>query len=79
MPLEETKNSNQEPYELTFTNGALANLKKIAGEFKVPENDLKQVVNKGIQVLSLIKSVGTKTVTFENKKGERYTLDVDNL
>lgn len=69
----------EDTYELVFTNGALINLKKLAADFNVPETDLRQVINKGIRILTLIKSVDTKTIIFENKKGERYTLDADKL
>ena len=40
-----TKTPPDEQYELIFKNGALANLKSLAKNFGVPENDLRQVVN----------------------------------
>lgn len=66
-------------YELIFKNGALANLKRLAAQFNVPESDLRQVINKGIQMLSLIKSLDTKNVILETKKGEKFVLDAEKI
>lgn len=87
MALEETKEkkeckkdaefSKPEEYELIFTNGALANLKKLACDFGVPEDDLKQVVNKGIHLLTITKD--SKFIIFENKEGEKYKIDMSKL
>jgi hypothetical protein len=70
---------DEEKYELIFRNGALANLKKLANNLGVPEENLKEVVNKGIKVLTLIKSVDTKTIILETKQGEKFTLDVEKI
>lgn len=69
----------EEKYELIFRNGALANLKKLAGNFGVPEENLKEVVNKGIKVLTLIKSVDAQRIIFETKKGEKFIIDVEKI
>jgi len=81
MEPEEKKETTkkEDTYELTFTNGALTNLKKLATSFDIPENDLRRVVNKAILLLTLVKNVDGKTLTIESKKGERYNLDVDKL
>jgi len=80
MDQEDKKNQDPEAkYELIFRNGALANLKKLAKSFSVPEENLKEVVNKGIKILSLIISIDAKTIILETKKGEKFIVDVDKI
>jgi len=77
MGEEELQNPGEETYELVLKNGALANLKKLALTFNVPENDLKLVINKGLNLLTLID--GGKNITFEDKNGDRYRIDLNKL
>ena len=78
MPEEDKNNKEQdEQYELVFKNGALANLKELARAFGVPENDLGQVVNKGIQLLKITKN--SKIIFFEDQNGSRYKVDLSKL
>ena len=77
---EQTKTAtatNQEQYEIIFKNGALANLKQLAKSFGVPENELKQVVSKGVNLLTLVKDA--KSLVFEDKNGNRFFVDVKKL
>lgn len=78
MAEEETPpQAEPEQYELVFKNGALANLKSLAKTFKIPEDDLRLVVSKAISLLSLTKDA--KTLTLENKNGERFRVDLEKL
>lgn len=80
MTQEEKKaNGNGEEFELIFKNGALANLKNLAGQLNVSEDNLGEVVNKGIRLLSIIKNVGTKTITLEAKDKSRFVLDAERI
>ncbi len=74
-----TKTDKEEQFELIFKNGALANLKKLAGRLGVAEDNLGEAVNKSIKLLSTVKNVDTETLTLETKDKKRYVLDVNNL
>jgi len=67
----------EEQYELVFRNGALANLKSLATKLGVPESDLKQIVNKGIKLLTIVKDA--KSLTLEDQNGDRYRIDIAKL
>ena len=78
MPdLDNNNNQQEEQFELIFRNGALANLKDLAKVFNVPENDLRQVVNKGIRLLTLTKDA--KGLVLEDKNGDRFKVDIEKL
>lgn len=78
MPEEKDKKSEDlEQYEVTFRNGALVNLKKLARDLDVPESDLREVVNKSINLLTLAKNANI--VVIENQKGDRYRIDLKKL
>lgn len=67
----------EEKYELIFKNGALANLKELAGILNVPQDDLKQVVSKSINLLNLAKNA--KTLVLEDHNGNRYYIDLKKI
>lgn len=67
----------EEKYELVFQNGALKNLKALAVALGVPENDLKQVISKGINLLGVVKDA--KSLVFEDKNGGRFLIDIKKL
>ena len=69
--------TTQEQYEIIFKNGALLNLKQLAKAFGVAENELKQVVSKGINLLTLVKDA--KSLVLEDKNGNRFFIDVKKL
>ena len=81
MEPEEKKGTKteEEKFELIFKNGALANLKKLASRLNIPQDNLGEVVNRSIKILSIIKNVDTQTLTLETKNKERYVLDADKL
>lgn len=76
MP-DEARPEEQEQYELVFKNGALGNLKELAKVFGIPETELRQVVRKAIALLNLTKDA--KTLVMEDKKGDRFKIDVKSL
>ncbi|TSC76371.1 MAG: hypothetical protein G01um101429_1165 [Parcubacteria group bacterium Gr01-1014_29] len=77
MEEKDKKTEGAEQYELIFRNGALTNLKELARRFNIPENDLKQIVNKSIKLLTLTKDA--KSLILEDKNGDRFRIDVGNL
>lgn len=60
-------------FTITFKNGALARLKKVAKDLSISEDNLGEVLTKGIVLIDLAKD-GTK-VTFKKGKDE-YSLDL---
>ncbi|MBI2039091.1 MAG: hypothetical protein HYT22_02345 [Candidatus Niyogibacteria bacterium] len=72
-------NPQEDQFELIFKNGALANLKKLAGKLNISEENLGEAVNKSIKILSIIKNVRTKTITLETEDKQRFVLDADEI
>ena len=77
--MDEDKKKLEEQFQLIFKNGALANLKNLAVKLSVSEDNLGEVVNKSIKLLSTIKNVDTKTLTLETSDGKRYIIDTNTL
>lgn len=75
---EKTKEEkNQEELELVIRNNALQNLKSLAKQFDVPETELKEIVAKAIKLLSITKD--SKFLIMEDKEGNRYKIDINNI
>jgi len=72
MPDEE----KQEEFSVTFRNGALARLKKVARELNIPENNLAEVLKKGVALIDVAKD--GNSVTFE-KDNQKYVIDIRRL
>ncbi len=66
----------QDEFSVTFRNGALARLKKVARELNIPENDLAEVLKKGIALMDVAKD--GNSVTFE-KGNQKYVIDIRRL
>lgn len=80
MSEEDTKTKSgeaEEQFEVSFRNGALANLKTLAKAYSVSEDELGDLINKGIKVLGWIKNA--KEVSFEDAGGDRFKFDPKNL
>ena len=66
---------NREEFIMTFKNGALTKIKQIAKRLDISEDNLEQVVEKGIKALELPDD--NKLIY---KKGEgSYFIDIRNL
>jgi len=68
-----------EEYKLSFKNGALANLKRLATRFNVPDDDLNQVVSKATKLLTYVKDAKDGKVSFSDQKGDRYFVNINEL
>ena len=75
LSMSETPTNNSDVYQLTFRNGALARLKELAQKLNIPEDNLDQVVEKGIKALGL---PDDDKLRFK-KGGETYFIDIRNL
>lgn len=64
---------NGDEFTITFKNGALKRLKKIAAELNVPEERLGDVLVKGITLIDLAKD-GHNVVVKKGK--EEYLIDL---
>ena len=51
--MDEHVNGQDDAYEITFRNGALKKLKALARRLDVPEDNLAEVLSKGIKVMEL--------------------------
>lgn len=77
---EKTEYTHQiEEYKLSFKNGALKNLKRLAVRFGVPDDDLDEVVSKAVKLLTYVQDSKDNSVSFVDKKGIRYIVDIENL
>lgn len=74
--LKDTTQPTEEEYQLSFKNGALANIKSLASVFDISEDNLQNVINKAISLLSVVKD--SEFVYFE-KNGERYKVNIRKL
>ncbi len=71
--MEPESNNQQDEFSITFRNGALKRLKKLASDLNVPESQLGDVLSKGINLMDVAKEGTVVTV----KKGkEEYQIDL---
>ncbi|MEK7098936.1 MAG: hypothetical protein AAB916_00270 [Patescibacteria group bacterium] len=70
------KEQKQQEFNITFKNGALERLKKVAADLKIPEDRLGDVLIKGLNLIDIAKE-GT-VVTIE-KGREKYVIDLRNF
>lgn len=63
----------EEEFKITFRNGALKRLKKVAADLGISENNLGEVLTKGINLIDIAK-VGT-IITIK-KDGKEYVIDL---
>lgn len=68
-----------EKLEVSFTNGALAQIKSLAEYFLVPETELKNVIIKGLQVMAEVKKSGNRYVIVEDTDGKREKIDISAI
>ncbi|MBI4086611.1 hypothetical protein HY416_01365 [Candidatus Kaiserbacteria bacterium] len=73
---EEAREQEPQEFSVTFRNGALAKLRKVARELGIPEERLGDVLVKGLNLIDVGKE-GT-TITIEKKNG-RYEIDLRRL
>ncbi len=66
---------NQEEYVLTFKNGALVKLKELAQKLGISEDNLDQVVSKGLKILELPED---DKIMFK-KGSDTYIIDIKRL
>lgn len=69
------KINNQESYEITFRNGALKKLKDLAKRLDVPEDNLAQVLTKGMKVIELAED---NKITIRSG-GDNYIIDLKKI
>lgn len=63
-------------FNVTFRNGALARLKKVAADLGIPEDRLGEVLIKGLSLIDIGKE-GTN-ITIEKGK-DKYVIDLRRL
>lgn len=66
----------QEEFSVTFRNGALARLKKVAHELNITDENLAEVLKKGVVLMDVAKE--GNNITFE-KAGQKYVIDLRRL
>jgi hypothetical protein len=72
---DETSTNQQDEYTITFKNGALVKIKQLAHKFNIPEDNLDDVIQKGLKALELSDD---DKLEF-NKGGTKYFIDIKNL
>ena len=73
--MEERSNEQNETYEITFRNGALKKLKELAKRLDVDEDNLAEVLSKGMKVIELAED---NKVTVKNS-GDIYIVDLKKI
>lgn len=71
--MEEQNKQQEEKFSVTFRNGALKKLKKVAADLNIPEDRLGEVLTKGINLIDVAKEGSVVVI----KKGkEEYVIDL---
>ncbi len=71
---------SQDEFSITFTNGALARLKKIASDLNIPEDKLGDVLIKGIVLIDLAKEGEKENSKVTIKKGkDEYVIPLNQI
>ena len=70
------QNENDQEFSVTFRNGALEKLKKVATELEIPEERLGDVLIKGLNLIDMAKE-GTNVTVKKDK--EQYVIDLRRL
>lgn len=74
MSEEEQKESTE--FSITFRNGALTRLKKVAADLHIPPDRLGEVLTKGVSLIDVAREGNNITI----KKGnEEYLIDLRRL
>lgn len=69
----------QDKLDVSFTNGALTMIKDLASYYSVSDKDLKNVLIKGLQIMTEVKNAGTKHVIIEDLNGKREKIDISAI
>lgn len=69
------KSNQDETYEITFRNGALKKLKALAKKLDIPEDNLAEVLSRGMKVLELSED---NKVTVKSG-GDTYIVDLKKI
>jgi len=72
------KDDTLESFKVNFKNGALENLKRLSGRFKL-DGDLEKVVGKAIKLLTFVKDAKNGKILWDDEKGDRYFVDIEKL
>ena len=70
--------TDQGVFELSFTNGALDQLRELAAFLGIPNDDLQAVVRKGIKVLDLARNNNSDKVVLEGD-GQKQIVNIKDL
>ena len=71
----QNQNNGESEFVVTFRNGALKKLKELAIDLEISEDELGDVLQKGLKIIELAKD--GKLVIEKNK--ERYEIDLKRI
>jgi hypothetical protein len=73
--MEERANNKEDIYEITFRNGALKKLKTLAAKLDIPEDNLAEVLARGMKVIEAAEDnkISVKI------NGEIYIIDLKKI
>ena len=73
---EENNNDETGEFSITFRNGALRRLKRVAADMNIPEERLSEVLSKSVNLLDIAREGNTITI----KKGkDEYVIHLRDL
>ena len=73
--MDEKLNGQEDTYEITFRNGALKKLKDLAKKLDVPEDNLAEVLARGMKVMEL---ADDNKITVKSG-GDTYIIDLKKI
>lgn len=73
--MDECVNEQEDTYEITFRNGALKKLKALAKRLDIPEDNLAEVLSRGIKIMELAED---NKLTVKSG-GDTYIIDLKKI
>lgn len=75
----DTNDEGEESFSVVFSGGALKKLKELASYLSISENDLGDVLMKGMKIIDAVKDSGEQTIVIESGDGKREIINVRDL
>lgn len=69
----------EERFDISFGNGALRKIKELALFLSIPDDQLGDVLTKGIKIIDAVKDSGSDVVIISSKDGKQETVNIKDL
>ena len=77
---EKEESKREDGFEIVFKNGAFDNLQRLSGSSEPSEEELREVVEKAVKLLTYVSNAKNGKLLFTDKEsGELYNVDINKL